>query len=150
MREPLIIRLTSRAVSRADGLKHLVRARIGSTDPAVESAFFFKNDERSFARAVLDRLTHLWLFRTHQRRFAGDFIAVDMSGRETLPRRVYALDLKRGAELRVGGGGASNQFVGLDAALGAVTLEVGELREAVRLTGDASMVVEYLERQVSA
>ena len=59
MREPLVVRLTAAAVARADGLKRAVRTKVGSTSLEVEAAFAFKNDERAFARHLLDRLTHL-------------------------------------------------------------------------------------------
>ncbi len=63
------------------------------------SRFDFHCDERRFASAMLERFTHLWLFRADQRRRCGDFVVVDMSSPSPKRRGVFVLDLKLGAPL---------------------------------------------------
>lgn len=81
-------------------------------------------DEVQFACGLLDtrkgsgmRKHNLWLFRSHQQKYAGDFVIVDVSspprrvGDLQLPRwEVFVLDLKRNARLQLGGGGAGIQL----------------------------------------
>lgn len=81
-------------------------------------------DEVHFATSMVDtplnlglRKHNLAIFRADQRRFCGDFICVDVSsppqvqGNLLLPAwEVFVLDLKRGAPLQVGGGGAGIQL----------------------------------------
>ena len=106
-RLPTSVKLTRRALDRADALfAHFVRVlRPSAADAgfAVQS-FAFKNDEHAFARALLQRRTEIWLFRSNQRAYCGDFIAVDMSNPSPDRRRAIVIDLKRGAPLRTGGG----------------------------------------------
>ena len=89
------------------------------------SLFELCRDEVKFVLELLDGKTrpalrkhNLWVFRSHQAMFAGDFVVVDISG----PRRwvrdlcfpdwdVFVLDLKQRAPLRLGGGGAGFQLV---------------------------------------
>jgi hypothetical protein len=72
--------------------------------------FAFKNDEARFAKELLRRRGNFWVYRTHQARFCGDFVLVDMSSPRPAGRRVFVLDLKLGGGLKVGGGGAGVQF----------------------------------------
>jgi hypothetical protein len=76
---------------------------------AVQS-FAFKGDEYAFAQALLRKKTELWLFRSNQRAFCGDFVVVDLSSPSPARRRAFVLDLKLNAKLRIGGGGAGVQL----------------------------------------
>jgi len=75
------------------------------------AAFRLHPRELQFAQAVLTLHTRLWLWRTNQRAFSGDFLLVDMSSPNPQRRPVWVVDLKLYAPLRRGGGGASNQLV---------------------------------------
>lgn len=57
--------------------------------------------ESAFARQLLSSQTRYWLFRTHQQQAAGDFIAVDRSGRAACSRW-FAIELKRATRLSLG------------------------------------------------
>lgn len=141
---PLVLRLHAASLRRGDGLAQLLAARTGRLCPKLLGYFAFKNDERRFALALLERHARFWLFRTHQARFAGDFVVVDMSERRVERRRAFCVDLKRGAKLVVGGGGAGNAFVGLPRVVRALAGEAPVLapdHALVRLTGDAERLV---------
>lgn len=113
----LTLRLPLRAVLRADGFVRRLRARRGNASAKLVMAFAFKNDELPFARRLLATHSRIWLFRCNQHAFAGDFVAVDMSSRDVAARKAWCLDLKRGAKVLLGGGGAGNAFVRLPAAI---------------------------------
>lgn len=144
---PTFLRLYPDAISRGDGISRLLKKRTGQADPRLLSYFAFKNDERRFAISLLERHARFWLFRTHQGRFAGDFVAVDMSERRVARRNAWCIDLKRGAKVVLGGGGAGNAFVGLDALIDRLARERGVITSdhpLVRATGDGARLVEVL------
>jgi hypothetical protein len=142
IRLPLCVRLTRRALARRDAF---VEAILRATRPARADAatafhaFAFKNDERSFADELLARRTHLWLFRTNQRAFCGDFVAVDMSSPAAVSRRAYVLELKASASVRVGSGGVQMR----NAARALVELSYAGTQVEV-LTGDGGRILEAL------
>lgn len=147
-RAPSTIRLRPGALVRARRITRLLRAHAASRSQAVRwrSSFRFRNDERTFAVRLLRRKPNLWLFRCHQQRFCGDFVVVDMSCPDPARRSVWAIELKRGAPLRVGGG-AGVQL----ARAGAAIAEVGRRTGVVagggafeRLTGDAEAILHHL------
>src|SRR5262245_7364932 len=115
-RIPLSIRLRRRALDRRDAFFALVaRALPLSVDPAFGASLFaFKNDELGFARALLGRCPNLWLYRSNQRAYCGDFVAIDMSSPSPSRRRAVLIELKRGRPVRVGGGGAGVQLRNAD------------------------------------
>lgn len=94
MQAALLLRLPRAALARRDAVDRLAAGRHD------RSVFAFKCDELSFARALAERRTNLWLYRTSQRAFAGDFVVVDVSSPRRALRRVFALELKRGERLR--------------------------------------------------
>jgi hypothetical protein len=91
----LVLRLPRAALSRRDAV-----TRLAATWQA-RSLFAFKCDELAFARALLERRTNLWLYRTSQRAFAGDFIVVDVSSPTLASRVATVIELKRGEPVRV-------------------------------------------------
>jgi hypothetical protein len=148
IRLPLALRVTRRALVRGDTFFATI---LDAVRPAPSVALFafhafaFKNDERSFARELLERRTELWLFRSNQRAFCGDFVAVDMSSPEPSLRRAFVLELKLGERLRVGRGGVQLRNAAdavRDAGRGGV-LGAGAGFEV--LTGDARNLLGYLE-----
>jgi len=100
-------------------------------------AFQLHPRELSFAKKILFERTQIWLWRTHQTALAGDFALVDMSAARPDRRRVWVVDLKLGAPLRFGGGGAGNQLSRADAVVAALSAQgvVGERRPTL-VTGD--------------
>jgi hypothetical protein len=101
--------------------------------------FALGEPEIAFARTLLDRRRNLWLYRTNQRHFCGDFLAIDMS--PPRDRTTYAIELKAGEPVRLDVGGV--QLAGLDAALA----EVAHLRGAgavVTARGSAEAVLAWL------
>jgi hypothetical protein len=90
----LLLRLPRAALARRDAIVRL------ADSPLERSLFAFKCDELAFARALLERHPNWWLYRTNQRAFAGDFVAVDVSPPRREGRRVLALELKRGQRVR--------------------------------------------------
>jgi hypothetical protein len=127
-RVPPFLKLHRDALARASGVRTLVARAFGgrpSDRLCVVSEFAFKNDEHRFARALMERKSNLWLFRSNQRAFCGDFIVVDVSSPEPSRRPAFVVDLKRGARVKIGGGGAGVQLRGAASAV----------RELARLTG---------------
>lgn len=139
----LVLRIPRAALARRDAITRLSATWQG------RSLFAFKCDELEFARALLGRWTHLWLYRTSQRAFAGDFVVVDVSSPPARVdrRRVAIVELKRGGPLRV----ALPTAVQLKNAPAAIRelAETGVVASdcAVQaITGDAKAVLESLTR----
>lgn len=143
-----LLRLPARLLARRDAIELLVRRVLRPpTDELARTvhAFAFKCDERSFARALLDRATQLWLYRCHQQRFCGDFVVVDRSSPDPSLRTAWVLDLKRGAPLRLGGGGAGFQLSRADHAVDELVRD-GLLAPGrwIAATGDADALLGWL------
>lgn len=107
-------------------------------------AFDFCNDEKPFAKTLLTYKSNLWLFRCNQQHFCGDFVIVDMSCQEPSYRDVYAIDLKRGAELKWGGGGAGIQFKNVPTVLPQLYPLISKESPVSKVTGDSRELLEYL------
>jgi hypothetical protein len=146
---PAVLRLSRAAVERADRMRALVARRLRPTPAACArafAAFAFKNDERQFALQVLRERPQLWLFRSNQRAYCGDFVIVDMSSPRRERRPAFVVDLKQGAALRAGRG------VGMQLAQATRAIaEVARSCDAVPaesafelLCGDASEVLRFL------
>lgn len=137
----LVLRLPRRALLRRDAVQRL------SATWQARKLFAFKCDELAFARALLARRTNLWLYRTSQRAFAGDFIVVDVSSPQArvASRPVTVVELKRGDPLRITDP-TSVQLRNAPAALRelAGTGVVAEGCHARAVIGDASAVLEFL------
>ncbi len=126
--------------SRRSGRRRLRIAR-------AVGAFAFKNDEHGFARELLARKTELWLFRTNQQAFCGNFVVVDVSSPRPPRRRAFVLDLKQGAGLRPGGGGAGVQFRNAPRVVRELALATRALDAEApfeRLSGDAGLILAFL------
>ena len=70
IRLPFCLKLTRRALGRQDAFfASILRAAGSRTADAAFAvgSFAFKNDEQDFARALLGRRTHLWLFENLDR-----------------------------------------------------------------------------------
>ena len=122
--------------SIADG-----RQRLASR---LDAAFALCPAEWAFARRLLGAQTRYWLYRTHQRQAAGDFIAVDRSS-NAASARWFAIELKRAERLRLGRPGVQlarcRQAVAWVAS--GAGLAIAELTEVV---GDSTAVVGLLQR----
>lgn len=147
---PLCIALRPPAVERRDGIAVLVMRTLRpptSAEGLAVHSFELKNDERQFARELLRRKSNYWLFRSNQRLACGDFVVVDVSSPAPARRRAFVIDLKQGAPIRVGGGGAGVQLRNAERA-------IGELRAAgviaveapyELVTGDAKALLGFFE-----
>jgi len=91
----LVLRLPRAALCRRDAVTRLAPTWQG------RRLFAFKCDELEFARTLLERRPNLWLYRTSQRAFAGDFIVVDLSSPLRESRPVTVIELKRGEPVRL-------------------------------------------------
>lgn len=113
----------------------------------VRPGFAMTPRETRFARQLLASHPNIWLFRVHQRRFAGDFAAVDMSAPRWTERLWFAVDLKLGAPVRLGRGSAGVQLLRVP--------ELGSmLREAqicttdpILATGDGGALAKWIGRR---
>ena len=136
----LVLRLPRAALARRDAVD-----RLAATWQA-RKLFAFKCDELDFARALLARRTNLWLYRTSQRAFAGDFIVVDLSSPSAEARTVHLIELKRGEPLRVGLP-TSVQLRNAPAALRELAGSgiISHVPLARALTGDAGAVLAFFD-----
>lgn len=108
--------------------------------------FSFKNDEKAFVRELLFRKSNFWIFRCDQQRACGDFVIVDMASPKVKHRSVVVLDLKQGAPLKIGGGGAGVQFKNAGLAVQAVAKEFQIIPSEVGfelLSGDKEKILAY-------
>ncbi|APR81708.1 Hypothetical protein A7982_07057 [Minicystis rosea] len=147
---PLSVRLHRRSLARRD-LFFSTLMRILRPPPSVAglamSTFAFKNDEEDFARALLARHGRLWLYRSNQRAFCGDFVIVDMSSPSPAARRAFVVDLKQGAPLRRGGGGAGVQLRNAEQVIrhvGNAGTVLGDEAPWDVVTGDGARILEWL------
>ena len=96
---------------------------------------------------LLEVQTHLWIYRCNQRRFCGDFIAVDMSEPRRGCRRVHPIELKQRAQLKIGS--QHWQLTRFRAALQEIATTTGAIEAAVPVTpllGDSAAVAAFLVR----
>lgn len=146
---PLALALPRRALARRDLVPALVWRAIRPANAdvgLVVQAFELKNDELDFARALLAKKSQLHLFRSNQRAFCGDFVVVDVSSPSVARRSAVVLDLKQGAPLRVGGGGAGVQLRNAELAvreIARMTSLLGDEAAFEVVTGDAAEVLGY-------
>lgn len=112
---------------------------------ALLEQFALSGPEREFARTLLRDKTNLWLFRTNQTRYAGDFIVVDMSAPDARARRrVWVLELKANEKLKTAGG---IQLTNWREALAEIAEHHGIIdanTDAELLQGDPQAVLEHL------
>jgi hypothetical protein len=109
--------------------------------------YALKSDEKPFVRELLRRKRNVWAFRCDQRRFAGDFVVVDMSEPRPERRWVVVLDLKMGAPLVLGGGGAGVQLTQAQGAVEALAARQGIITSGARYelaTGDKAAILAWL------
>ena len=143
MRIPSTLRLPFWAATRFR-LEQILVTQLGcpwSIGWRLREMFALAAPEVGFARALLARRTNLWLYRSNQRHFCGDFVAVDMSAPRD--RRTYALELKAGEPVRPGAGGV--QLAGLDAALAELAPVIGA-GPVVTARGDAAALLGWIGR----
>lgn len=148
-RVPTSLKLYRSALERRDAVASLITSAI-KPSPAhaalVFQSFAFKNDELHFARELLRRKSQLWLFRSNQRAFCGDFTVIDVSSPWPERRRAFVIDLKLGAPVRLGGGGAGVQLRNAERAVREIARTTGALGPDPTfdlLTGDSSKILAF-------
>ncbi|QSQ11566.1 hypothetical protein [Myxococcus landrumensis] len=118
-----------------------------STASLLSERYAMKSDEKPFVRELLGRKRNLWVFRCDQRRFAGDFVVVDMAEPRPARRQVVVLDLKMGAPLVLGGGGAGVQLTHARDAVDGVAARQGVIASGmpyILATGDKDVILAWL------
>ncbi len=148
MSSPTFFKLSRAALARRDIVRRIVqRSPLVPRHAVTETtyAFAMTEDELSFARALLLVQSQMWLYRTHQRGFAGDFVVVDLSSPAPARRRVFAVELKRGQHVRIHEGTPLQlRNAGLVVSQIARTGVIDDDNPHSMLTGDSRAVVEYL------
>jgi hypothetical protein len=148
MSSPTFLKLSRAALARRDLVRRIVQRSPSVPRHAVAEttyAFAMTEDELSFARALLAVQSQLWLFRTHQRGFAGDFVVIDLSSPDPASRPVFAVELKLGARVRVHQGtplqlrNATTVITHI-----AKTGVIADSCEPEMLTGDSRAVLDHL------
>ncbi len=146
---PLTIHVPSRRLAglRPVAWHVLARCRLRSESARLHASFRFKNDEGLFARRLARRKSNLWVFRSNQQRSCGDFVVVDMSSPEPKLRRVFVIDLKAGAPLKLGGGGVGIQFLNAGLAVRDIAQRAGIIPTDTAFelaSGDRAELFRYL------
>lgn len=141
MRTPHTLRLPFWAASRFRIEQIICTQLAGSWSHGwrLRPMFALGAPEEAFARELLARRRNVWLYRTNQRRFCGDFVAVDMSAPRD--RRAYALELKAREPIRTGVGGI--QFTGLPGAVEELRPVIGE-GPVLTVQGDGQLMLRWL------
>lgn len=138
---PRALRVPLRAAASSFALTRYITKTLrprSSEVGLVVATYALHEDERDFARSLLERYTHLWLYRSRQSMACGDFLVVDVSSPAIARRRVFALELKHGRPLSHGAGGAGWQLRNVDAAFAELVAGgvVGARSPCVVLAGD--------------
>lgn len=105
MRPPLTLRLSFGLVDEGFHFHKLLMDGLGLSSREARElrpAFDVSAPEKRFARALLRDKRNVWLYRCHQQRFCGDFIAVDMSAAEPARRPAVVIELKEREPVRAG------------------------------------------------
>ena len=149
-KSPMVSPLTLSAVTDDHALYQYFAAEPNRTRHQVRelhALFAFKSVEREFAMELLLQKRNYWVFRCNQQRFCGDFIVVDMSCPILEKRKVFVIDLKENAALKVGGGGAGIQFKNAKRAVSRIACGTGALLPDApfeKLVGDKDRLLAYL------
>jgi hypothetical protein len=104
--DPLTLRLPSWLCDSFDLARVIAnehRSRGRTTGVCRYDQFEMRSHERAFVKTVLARRSNVWLFRTNQRKWCGDFIAIEMSSSRRVDRCAYVMELKTGVPLATGG-----------------------------------------------
>lgn len=147
---PIVLPVTLRLLGHANPWALLLSKEAGyplATASLLSERYALKSDEKPFVRELLGRKRNLWAFRCDQRRFAGDFVVVDMSEPRPARRLVVVLDLKMGAPLVLGGGGAGVQLTHAQLAVDGVAARQGLIAPGspyVLATGDKDTMIAFL------
>ncbi len=135
----ILLRLPRAALARRDVVARLSPSHFEQT------LFALKCDELEFARALLARRSNLWLYRTSQRAFAGDFVIVDLSRPSPKARSVVVTELKRGERVRVGAPSSIQLRNATTAVAELASRGIVDRDADVRaITGDARGVLQFL------
>jgi hypothetical protein len=145
--DPLTLRLPSWLRDSFDLVRAIAnehRARGRTTGVCRFDQFEMRSHERAFVKTVLARRSNLWLFRTNQRRWCGDFIAINMSPARRVDRRAYVMELKMGGRLVIGG--AHLQYAHHDAAVDELVVRgiLDDSSPVELLHGDGAAVLAHL------
>ncbi len=146
---PLLLRLPPTLVEQGFYLDKLLTVqfkRPWSENYQLRELFQVSGPERRFVRRFLRTHRNWWLYRCNQVCLCGDFIAVDMSSPSPRLRPVVVIELKQGQALKLGGGGASNQFQRADQAVANLfDTGIADSQSPVTLVcGDQDVVLEWI------
>lgn len=137
---PIAVRIPRARLLRHRSPRHL----LGAVPAEVRPSYRMSPREVRFARELVERHANLWLYRVHQRQFAGDFAIVDMSAPCWTQRSLFVLDLKLGAPVRLGRGPAGVQLMRAPELADSLT-RAGVCRsEPILATGDGRALVPWL------
>jgi hypothetical protein len=146
---PIVLKLPPGLLTCANPWFLILNKELGYTASEaslIAEKFVFKSDEKPFVKELFARKSNLWVFRCDQRRFCGDFVVVAMSSPERALRRVAVLELKRGARLKRGGGGAGVQLKNAALAVAALARDeiVAEDADYELLSGDRAELLREI------
>lgn len=105
MPEPLTLRLPFSLVDDGFHFHKLMMQELSLSSRQaheLKPAFMVSEPEKRFVRTLLREKRNVWLYRCHQQRFCGDFVAVDMSSSDPRTRSAAVIELKEREAVRTG------------------------------------------------
>lgn len=145
VKQPLVLRIGDLSALAPTGVQRL----LGTLMPEAAARklagrYTMSSRERDFVRRVLEHKTNVHLWRCHQGSACGDFLLIDMAAGPVDRRSAVVVELKAGAELRLGGNdhqlrNAEDAVAELIAA-GALAATAG----LTRVSGDKDVVLAWL------
>ena len=147
---PFMIYLPLSAVVQERGLYNLIASDPRWTRHQVRmlhNLFALQEDERRFALELLRNKPNFWVFRSNQRCFCADFLLVDMSSPTMFCRRVFVVELKQNAALRLEPGPAGIQFRNAAFAVRRLAARTGAIPPEApfqRVVGAVDQLLTYL------
>lgn len=145
---PMMILLPPSAVASDSGLARMFIAQDRWTRHQVRmllGMYGFKSNERQFARDLLNRYPHVFLYRCHQQKGCGDFMLATPERSVDGQPHVYGIELKRGGRLKINRGAGFQMrnvgdAVGWLSECGVVTADV----PVTTIVGDKDEVLSWL------
>jgi hypothetical protein len=152
MTEPLTLRLSFDLVDEGFHFHKLLRQELGVSSreaSELDSAYAVSEPEKRFVRELLRDKRNVWLYRCHQQRFCGDFIAVDMSSGDPALRPVAVIELKEREPVRTGLEPTGQQRNAPEALAELVAAGVITAQSSIEiLVGGSHEVLEWIEAWV--
>lgn len=149
MAAPHLLRLPFALVDEGFHFHKLLMQELGISSREareLKASFDVSEPEKRFVRKLLRDKRNVWLYRCHQQRFCGDFVAVDMSSADLPMRPAAVIELKEREPVRTGLDPTGQQRNAPDAIAELVAAGVLAHESTIEiLIGGSHEVLEWIE-----